>query len=100
MRTRLTAALLTAGLLTALLPALPLAPAGPADVQGREIEVAISHQRVVELPIAASHVALRWAGAPDARLSIAFGQSRDAFGEEIAVGVDDDAEAAHGEVSS
>src|SRR5215203_813452 len=100
MRTRLTTALLAAGMLTALVPALPLEPAGPVDVHGREIQVAVSQQRIVELPLDASHVALRWTGAPEAQLTIAFGRSRDGLGEAVAVAVDDDADGDNGEVSS
>ncbi len=100
MRTRLSAALLTGALLTALLPALRVGPAGPVKVQGQEIEAAVAHQRILALPFEASHVALRWAGAPDAHVTIAFGRDTDSFGERVEVAVDEDAEGEPGEVFS
>jgi hypothetical protein len=100
MRIRLTAAVLVGSLLTALLPALHLALGGPVDVHGQEVEAAVSHQQVIALPFEASHVALRWTGAPDAHLSIAFGERADAFGEDVDVSIDDDAQGAPGEVFS
>ena len=98
---RLTAGLLIATLLTAALPAIRVGPAGPVDVQAGELEVtAVAHQRILELPLESSHVALRWTGAPAAHLTIAFGRSRDAFGEVVDVTVDHDVEEAPGEARS
>ncbi len=99
--TRLTAAVLTAALLTAVLPWVRLGPAGPVDVRAGEVEVAgLAHQRILELPLEASHVALRWTGAPEAHVRIAFGRSRDAFGEVVDVTVDHDARGAADEAFS
>src|SRR5919112_155977 len=100
MRSRFSIALLIAALLTAALPSIRLGPGGPVDVKGQEIETTVSHQRILALPFEASHVALRWTGAPDAHLTIAFGETREALGEAVEVIVDDDAEGAGGEVSS
>lgn len=100
MRIRLIAAVLTGSLLTALLPALRIALGGPVDVHGQEIEAAVSRQQVVALPFEASHVALHWTGAPDARLTIAFGEQADRFGDAVEVPIDDDAEGAPGEAFS
>jgi hypothetical protein len=100
MRSRLATAFLLGSLLTAALPALHLPMAGPADVHGQEVVAGVSHERVITLPFEASHVALHWTGAPQAQLSIAFGERVDTFGDEVAVTIDDDAEGAPGEVFS
>jgi len=63
---------LLAALLTSLLPALPVAARGPVKVTGREIHASVEHQRTLQLPIEASHVALKWRGAHDATVSVAF----------------------------
>jgi hypothetical protein len=100
MRFRLVAALVTGMVLTALLPALNLPMAGPADVHGQEVTASVSFERVVPLPFEASHVALHWTGAPDAQVRIAFGEDATSFGDEIDVALDDDADGAPGEVFS
>src|SRR5262245_34315270 len=56
------------------------------DVVSREVVVAApARQELVRLPIRASHVALRWSGAPDAAVSIAFGSLPDDLGDAIPV---------------
>jgi len=64
-----------AALLTSLLPALPVAARGPVKVTGREVHASVDHQRTLQLPIDASHVALKWRGAHDAIVSVAFVRS-------------------------
>src|SRR5215210_5509388 len=55
-------ALVAAAMLLAALPALPAAARGPIRVVAREVVTALERERTVELPIAASHVALHWRG--------------------------------------
>src|SRR5215210_6771857 len=100
MRSRFSIAVLIAALLTAALPSIRIGPGAPVDVKGQEIETTVSHQRILALPFEASHVALRWMGAPEAHLMIAFGETREELGEAVDVVVDDDVEGALGEVSS
>ena len=94
-----------AALLTSLLPALPVAARGPVKVTGREVHASVDHQRTLQLPIDASHVALKWRGAHDAIVSVAFGMKPNELGEEVPVpidedevGADSDREPAHGKV--
>lgn len=97
---RLATAVALGALITAALPALHVAAKGPIDVRGREISAAVDRQRLIPLPFEASHVALRWTGTHDDVLSIAFGQRPNELGEEVPVGVDEDAEGEPGEVFS
>ena len=60
-----------AALVLGALPGLPVSASGPIRVQAREVSVAVQRQRVVELPILASHVALHWRGQHDAALTVA-----------------------------
>jgi hypothetical protein len=83
-----------AALLVSLLPALPAVAQGPVKVTGKEVHTSVGHQRVVPLPIDASHVTLKWRGAPDATVSVAFGMKPNELGEEVPVTVDEDAQAA------
>ena len=83
-----------AALLVSLLPALPAVARGPVKVTGREVHTSVDHQRIVPLPIEASHVTLKWRGAADAQVTLAFGMQPNALGEEVPVEVDDDAQAA------
>src|SRR5262249_5800416 len=46
--------------------------------------------RIVPLPITASHVTLKWRGAHDATVSLAFGMQPNALGEEVPLAIDDD----------
>ena len=83
-----------AALLVSLLPALPAIARGPVKVTGREVHTSVDHQRIVPLPIEASHVTLKWRGAVDAQVTVAFGMQPNQLGEEVPVEVDDDAQAA------
>lgn len=92
-RTRaLTSGVLLATILTSLVPALPAIASGPIKVTGREVKTSVDHQRIVPLPITASHVALHWSNAPDALVSVAFGMTPNALSEEVPLeaGEDDD----------
>jgi chitodextrinase len=91
----LSAGLVLGALLTSLLPVLPVVARGPVKVVGREVETTVDHQRVVPLPINASHVALRWRDAHDAHdaheaeepeLTVAFANRPNEFGEDVLVG--------------
>jgi N-acetylmuramoyl-L-alanine amidase/Bacterial Ig-like domain len=97
---RLAACLALAGLLVALLPALPEIAAGPVKIHAREVTTSVDRQRLVQLPIEASHVVLHWTGAPDAQVSVAFGETPTPLSEEVPVAPDADAEAAPGEAFS
>jgi len=78
-------------LLTSALPALPVVAArGGVKVKAGEVTTSVDHQRLVRLPFDASHVTLHWSGAPDAKLTIAFGQTPSQLGEEVQVGLDED----------
>jgi N-acetylmuramoyl-L-alanine amidase-like protein len=79
----------TAGLLIAALPSLPALTAGPVDVVAREVAISIDHVQVVPLPVAASDVALHWAGAADAKVAIAFADASGEFGEDVPVDRDE-----------
>ena len=87
------AGLVTALILTSILPALPAFARGPIKVTGKHVETTVDHQRLVPLPITASHVALSWRGAPDAVVSVAFGMQPNALGEEVPLGAVDADEA-------
>jgi hypothetical protein len=69
-------------------PFLPTAVNAPTDVVARDVVTSVDHQRTVELPFVASHVALHWAGAPDAIVSVAFAAVEGAFGPEIPLEAD------------
>jgi len=78
-----------AGMLIAVVPALPTLTAGPVDVVAREVAVSIDRVQVVPLPIAASDIALHWAGNPDAKVQVAFADSSGTFGEDVPVDRDE-----------
>jgi hypothetical protein len=85
------AGIVVATLVTALLPALPVLARDPIKVTGQDISTTVDHQRIVPLPDRASHVALRWSGSHEAEVSIAFGDTPQQMGAEVAVGhVEDD----------
>jgi hypothetical protein len=90
---RLAAALLGAALLLAGLPVLPAAAKGPVSIVAREVRTSVERERVVELPIDASHVALHWRGRPDAKVRVAFGADRATFRPQAAVLLDEVGEA-------
>lgn len=90
---RFAACLALAGLLVALLPALPAIASGPVKVRSRDVTTSVDHQRLVQLPIEASHVVLHWTGATDAQVSVAFGESPTTLGDDEAAPPDDDSPA-------
>lgn len=73
-----------AGLATVATPAIPQF-GRPVPVDSAEVRVAVSGETVVELPFAASHVALHWPGNEEAELSVAFSRDGLTFGPETAV---------------
>src|SRR5438034_11159079 len=86
----LASGIVLAALLTSILPALPAIAKAPVKVTGREVKTSVDHQRIVPLPITASHVELRWQGAHEAQLSLAFGMRPNQLGEEVVVDPGDD----------
>ena len=85
--------LLLSGLTLAVSPFGPVivAPAGPAEA--REIETSVDRLRTLELPFVASHVALHWPGAADARVTVAFAPVGGAYGPDLPVTLDEGSEA-------
>ena len=90
--TPIAASVLAALLLSAGLPILRAAQ--PAGIKTRHAEVAVSvdHQRLVRLPMGASHVVLHWTGAPNANVSLAVGRTPNELSEEIPAGADEPSE--------
>jgi uncharacterized protein with LGFP repeats len=94
MRIRLiTSALVGAALLICALPVVPAAAKGPVKVIAREVRTSVERERVIELPIDASHVALHWRGQHDAAVRVAFGADRTSFGAARVVLLDEVGEA-------
>ena len=93
----LPAALLMVGQLlaaqpAAAMPALPQPQAaahGPIGVVAREVETSVERQRIVEMPIAASHVAIHWRASSTATIIVAFATVAGRFGPEITVELDE-----------
>jgi hypothetical protein len=65
----------------------------PVPVTAREVRTSLDRQRVVDLPLAASHVALYWPGEHDARITVAFSADGRTFGAVQAVEHDEVGEA-------
>lgn len=61
----------------------------PVPVVSRDVRVALDGEQVVFLPIAASHVAVHWAGSPDAIVTIAFSVDGSTFGADETVDPDE-----------
>jgi hypothetical protein len=97
---RLSAALALGALLVALLPAVPVIASGPVKVHAGEVSASVDRQQVIRLPIEASHVVVHWSGAPDAQVSVAFGETPSALSEEVQIQPDRDVEAGPAEVFS
>lgn len=88
--TAFAASFMIAAITVAGLPLLRAAvSAGGVDVVSRAVDVSIDHQRLVRLPIAASHVVLHWVGAPEAQITVALGRTADRLSEEIPAGLAD-----------
>ena len=93
--TTLATSMLVATLAVGGLPLLrSIVDGGGVDVVSREVGVAIDRQSLVRLPIAASHVVLRWSGDHEAQLTLALGRSPTELSEDIAAGHDDLSEGA------
>lgn len=95
-RLRRAAAFLLAGLLGASV-GLVVAPfvrpalngAHPVSVESRDVPVVLDGEQIVALPIAASHVAVHWAGSPEATITIAFSVDGSTFGDSETVDPDE-----------
>ena len=83
------AAAIVQGLTLMAGPALASLAKGPVSTVARSVVTSVTGEQVVELPIAASHVVLHWAGSPNAQLSVAFATDRGAFGPSEPVALDD-----------
>jgi hypothetical protein len=91
--TSLIASLVIAALAVAGLPLLrAVVSGGGVDVVSREVGVALDRESLVRLPIAASHVILRWSGDHEAQLTLALGRAPHSLSEEIPAGHDHYAE--------
>jgi N-acetylmuramoyl-L-alanine amidase/Bacterial Ig-like domain len=86
----LAASLLVTVLALSVLPVLRVAAEGPVHVKARDVVTSVAHTRIVPLPITASHVAVHWTGSPDANVTIAFGNTPRAMGEDLDVGRDEE----------
>ncbi|MDP8905533.1 MAG: N-acetylmuramoyl-L-alanine amidase [Chloroflexota bacterium] len=82
---RLASPLLAASVLVGALPALPAAGAGPVRVVGREVATSVAGSRELALPLTASHVAVHWAGDPEASIRLAFSSDGQSYGPPEAV---------------
>jgi N-acetylmuramoyl-L-alanine amidase len=85
----LAASLMVAALAVAALPIVRVALSHGVDVASGSVAVTVDRQRLVHLPIAASHVVLHWSGSPDAQITVALGRSADRLSEEIPAGLAD-----------
>ena len=95
-RSRFMVPFLVAALLTLLAPALRVEARGPraggdapVATLAREVSQAIDGEATVALPLAASHVALHWAGHHDASVAVAFSTDGATFGSPVAVAHDE-----------
>ena len=78
------AALVGATLGVVAAPFVPFHPGTqghPVSVASRDVSVVLDGEQIVVLPIAASHVAVHWAGSPDAVMTIAFSIDGTTFGD-------------------
>ena len=85
----LATSVLIGALAAAGVPLLRAAIGSAVDVVSREVSVSVDGQQLVRLPIAASHVVVRWSGARDATVSLALGRSPNALSEEIPIEPDE-----------
>ena len=85
----LATSVLIGALAVAGVPLLRAAIGSAVDVVSREVSVSVDGQQLVRLPIAASHVVVRWSGARDATVSLALGRSPNALSEEIPIEPDE-----------
>ena len=61
----------------------------PVTVDSRDVHVVVDGEQIVALPIAASHVAVHWAGAPDAVVTIAFSTDGTTFDDPATIEPDE-----------
>jgi hypothetical protein len=94
---RLLCTLAVAALVVPAMPILRAALEHGVDIRTGSIAVTIDGERLVHLPIAASHMSLHWTGAPGAQLTVNLGRAADRLGDDIPVVADDDAADASGE---
>ena len=88
--TAFAASFMIAATVVAGLPILRAAvTSGGVDVASGSVDVNVDHQRLVRLPIAASHVVLHWSGAAEAQITVALGRAADRLSEEIPAGLAD-----------
>jgi hypothetical protein len=87
------ASVLAASVLAAGLPILRAALPTGIGTRHAEVTVAVEHERLVRLSLAASHVILHWTGAPDAVISIALGRTPNQLSEEIPISANEPSEA-------
>ncbi|MEO8273914.1 MAG: N-acetylmuramoyl-L-alanine amidase, partial [Chloroflexota bacterium] len=90
--TPIAASLLAAILLAAGLPILHAAQPTGIRTRHAEVSVSVEHQRLVRLPMGASHIVLHWTGAPNAVVSIAVGRTPSQLSEEIPAAADEPSE--------
>ena len=95
----LTAALAAAMLLAALAPMAPRPEPGPVKVRAAETSEAVHGWRDFEIPPDSTHVAIHWAGHPDAVVTASFSRDGRAFSETSAVEIDDAEDAPDGAAS-
>lgn len=81
--------LLAAAIVTSLAPTAATRADEPVETQALELTGAVDGSRTFPLSMAASHVAVHWPGAPDARLTIAFSTDGTNFGPDEPVEIDE-----------
>ena len=82
-------AVLTAVLVTSLAPATATRADEPVETEAVELAGTIDGSRTFSLSMPASHVALHWAGARDAQLTVAFSTDGTSFGDVEEVEIDE-----------
>jgi hypothetical protein len=89
---RLLAGATLAALVVPSMPVFRAAIDHGVDTRSSAVAITLEGERLVRLPIAASHVSMHWAGAPGAHLTLNLGRTRDQLSEDIELGADEDAE--------
>ena len=69
-------------------PFVPASSGGTIPTSSGEVQTSVDGTQIVRLPMAASHVAVRWPGAPDAVVTVAFGADGQTFGPASTVEAD------------
>ena len=86
---RMLVPIVMASLAVAIMPAVHIEAGGPVGVTASEVHGSVERERTFALPIAASHVALHWAGEASARVTVAFSRDGTTFGVPVEVGRDE-----------